>query len=657
MTDKWLTLTEIAELLSLTKGPVIRMAKLKNWPYRSYATRGGQERRYHLARLPEDVQAAYAERNGTTLEELRSRLKPASKPDKKMVIPRYSGRGARTGNIQNMDSFPEAYRTIAMLRVEVIKAYSRSGFTAARFVSAYANGEAVPGLRARLGPYGDISSQSSLYRWLERYQEHGMEGLVPQYRMRRGGNGASLPQEVKDRVEWLYLDTSRPSAASVIRDLEQYGLNCNGSIIRRYIKDIPAAVKVAGREGRDAYHKKFEAYKDRDFTAYKSMDCICGDYMTHDVICRIGQKMFRAKLCAFMDMRSRMIVGWSLQLTANSLGVIRSLQMCIERYGSARDVYVDNGKEFKNYWLCGDTWKERYTSVDPESLETDACILRECGMEIHFCLPYHGQSKPIERFWRTLHEMFDKHEITYVGSNTALRPEEMKVFQRTVNGIKKFDVELIPTFDDIRERIGNFMTYYNEKHHHTGQGMDEKTPLEVFQENAVPRRDIPENMRKYIFTRREIKTVQRNGITIDKMWYQSRELQEYFLTKGPGVKVEVRRGLDDVRTVSIFSMPERVYICDAEGGLENGSTEEDIRAVKKRIKEANLFLKKYNKAKPDYDKQSYKTPAELYAEEGRKVVGGEDLAASAPAGLALVKGKTKSGRTFEGLLGEVITVR
>jgi putative transposase len=188
-----------------------------------------------------------------------------------------------------------------------------------------------------------------------------------------------------------------------------------------------------GREGRDAYQKKFEVWRPRDFTVYKSMDCICGDYMTHDIICRIGQKLFRAKLCAFMDMRSRLIVGWSLQLTANSLGVIRSLQMCVETYGTARDVYVDNGREFKNYWLCGDTWKARYTNVDPESLELDACVLRECDMNIHFCLPYHGQSKPIERFWRTLHEMFDKYETTYVGSNTALRPEEMQVFQRTIN--------------------------------------------------------------------------------------------------------------------------------------------------------------------------------------------------------------------------------
>ncbi|MDR0583194.1 MAG: hypothetical protein LBG57_02435, partial [Treponema sp.] len=110
MIDKWLTVKEIAELLLRSRGWIIQRAKEEGWPYRSYAVRGGKERRYHLANLPEDVQAAYAVSIKTSLEELRARLKPASKPGKKIDIPRYSGRGARTGEIKNMDQFPQAYR-------------------------------------------------------------------------------------------------------------------------------------------------------------------------------------------------------------------------------------------------------------------------------------------------------------------------------------------------------------------------------------------------------------------------------------------------------------------------------------------------------------------------------------------------------------------
>jgi hypothetical protein len=62
MIDKWLTVNEIAALLSCSRGWIIQRAGGKEpWPYRSYAVRGGKERRYHLGNLPEDIQTAYAD--------------------------------------------------------------------------------------------------------------------------------------------------------------------------------------------------------------------------------------------------------------------------------------------------------------------------------------------------------------------------------------------------------------------------------------------------------------------------------------------------------------------------------------------------------------------------------------------------------------------
>jgi hypothetical protein len=58
MMEKWLTVDEIAQLMTTRR--VQQISKVKNWPYRSYAVRGGQERRYHIKDLPEDIQIAYA---------------------------------------------------------------------------------------------------------------------------------------------------------------------------------------------------------------------------------------------------------------------------------------------------------------------------------------------------------------------------------------------------------------------------------------------------------------------------------------------------------------------------------------------------------------------------------------------------------------------
>jgi len=47
MIDKWLTVNEIAELLSCSRGWIIQIAKQDDWPYRTYSVRDGKERRYH----------------------------------------------------------------------------------------------------------------------------------------------------------------------------------------------------------------------------------------------------------------------------------------------------------------------------------------------------------------------------------------------------------------------------------------------------------------------------------------------------------------------------------------------------------------------------------------------------------------------------------
>jgi len=315
--------------------------------------------------------------------------------------------------------------------------------------------------------------------------------------------------------------------------------------------------------------------------------------------------------------------------------------MTFRDYGLPESVYVDNGKEFKNYLLCGDQWKAQKTKIDPDLLDTDVGILAECGIKVVFCQAYHGQSKPIERFWRTFHERFDKFEITYTGSNTSDTPDESKVFRSGVEKIKKQNLHLIPTFEEIEARIGRFIKWYNEARSHSGQGMNDRPPMEVFKENAVPRRELPDHLKKYLFTLRYIRVVQRNGIELDGSLYCNKDFIAY-----NGQKVEVRRGLDDAGVVHIFSVPDRVYLFDAEHLALSGVPEEDIRKMSKLRKDMKGLEKKYNRKKAEYDKGVFKTPAETYAEEERMVVNGDPLVADEPPNLKLVEPANKKYRSL-----------
>jgi putative transposase len=217
--------------------------------------------------------------------------------------------------------------------------------------------------------------------------------------------GASLAQEEKDRLEWLWLDPNKPSVKMVLKILQDsYQIAIGEVTAYRYLSSIPKAVADSHRESKQYCQNHYDTYIIRDYTKLRPLEVINGDYMTKDFLCRKGNRVFRAHLCAFQDMHTRMILGWSLQETANSVGVVRALQMTFERYGLPETIVFDNGKELKNHWICGNVWKMRHTRVNPADLDADVGILIELGINVSFAQVWHGQSKPIERFWRTMHE-------------------------------------------------------------------------------------------------------------------------------------------------------------------------------------------------------------------------------------------------------------
>jgi transposase InsO family protein len=629
MINKWLTSNEIAQLLSTTNRWIQKRAIKENWLYRSYAVRGGKEHRYHITNLPEDIQTAYAASIKTTLTYLQSQLKPASKPDKKIDIPRFSGRGAKIREIKTIESTPEKYLQIAASRRKILEVYSASGLNPKQFLTAYNNGVIAADIRSRLGGFGEISSQSSLYRWLERYEQFGLTGLAPQYSSRRGGPGASLDERAKDLIQALYLDPHKPSIRTVERDIKQFGYDIHYSVINRYVNnEIPISVKTFYRMGEKAYHDRFDPYISRDYTLFQPMEWGCGDHHLFDFVIKHKGRIFRPWLTAFTDMRSRKITGWHIDIIPNTLTILRAYSMSVENCGTFDNLIIDNGKDFRSHWFAGSAWKDRKIKLDKDTCTLIEGVLHDCGTTARFCLPYRGQSKPIERFFGTICELFSKRMETYVGSNTATRPDEAKLYWGRINGRDKIEVTL--GLLQLQDRFAEFAEWFNNEWQHSGQGMDGKTPAQVFEEGWRPRKEISEEMRRYIFTRRENRTIQRNGVSIDGIEYYNPQMVQYI-----GSKVEVRRDIDKLGTVSIYNLPDRTYLFDAESDVlkDFGIPEENLRAQRTAQRTARNHLSKYAKQASEI-RQSVKSPAELMAEEAltfvdeRLVVNGSSVHSS-----------------------------
>jgi hypothetical protein len=357
MISKRLSASEIAKILSITVRSAQRRANKESWKRCLCNGNGRQRYRYRLADLPADVQAACAASLKLSLDELQQQIKPASKPDLKVVLSGYKPRSAKEEAVKPWDSCREDERDIAVQRQKIIETYENSGLGAKEFIRHYNENLIEPETKARLGRRGQLNSPSRFYEnWLRRYSVHGLEGLVPLYRD-RDGVCAGLSEEENTRFEYLYLDSAKPSVRAVLDSLPQYGISINEAAAYRYVRSIPDAVKDMYRKGADYFRNRYEVNIDRDYTLYKPMEIIVGDYMTHDVLCRIGEKIFRAKVAAFEDMRTRTIVGWSLQQTANSAGVVQALKMCFGKHGLPEVIYFDNGKEFKTTGYAGTNGK------------------------------------------------------------------------------------------------------------------------------------------------------------------------------------------------------------------------------------------------------------------------------------------------------------
>jgi hypothetical protein len=156
--------------------------------------------------------------------------------------------------------------------------------------------------------------------------------------------------------------------------------------------------------------------------------------------------------------------------------------------------------------------------------------------------------------------------------------------------------------------------------------MEGKTPDVVFEANRRTKRFIPPEFQKYVWTRRESRIIQANGVKVDDEWYFSEAMNAHI-----GEQVEIRISIDDIGAAYIFNQ-EGEYQYDAECGLlrDRGIAEENNRTVKRLRKSARKHIEKYQAAINEIRKDKKTRLEELREAEAAKpvalkVVNGEPL--------------------------------
>ncbi len=522
----WVNVNQVSKLLSITDRAVRRQVYNGVFEYRYITGRGkgGKVLQIALESLPQSAQDKY---NGI---------------DKPLDQSNY------------LTDFTVAQQEAAEKKCRIVRMFQSSGKSGKRFIEDY-NAES-----------GGTISLNQLYDWQKRLKEGGLPALVDTRGTSTRGK-SSISDEAWSLFCDLYLTQQKRSIALC------YGLvkakfpdiPSVSAFERRVKNELPELVLLRYREPikkfKDALPYHIRTKKDID-----SNDTWSSDHHTCDtfVLDKRG-KAVRLTLTVIVDIRSTKILSFKFRPSPGDTSVVK---MCLRdamiEFGIPKEFYTDNGKDYKSKELSSGE-------------ESDLTLTEVLGIKQIFAQPYHGQSKPVERFFRTFEESYGKLFKTYAGSNAVNRTDATRMTNKQLA-----KQSYIPTMDEYISHAADFVDQYNSSAS-TADEMDGKSPNEVYRENLHCKRKVNgmETVLSRLCGRFEERTVQRNGVNLLHNFYynDSGALLPYF-----GKRVIVNYDPEDLSEMLILDKETKRFICRVRPKAITPfrhATEEDIKTVKR----------------------------------------------------------------------------
>jgi hypothetical protein len=438
-------------------------------------------------------------------------------------------------------------------------------------------------------------SRGSLYKWRAAFRSAGDAGLIDGRALRYQQSKPSAAEPFLDFVKRLYLDQRRRSVIlcwelachqSDERGWEKRSL----AQTRRFISTIPAQVVALARHGRKGFETAAEPAIKRDYSGLASNEMWCSDHHRLDVFVNAGTleqpRIIRPWLTAWQDLRSRKIVGHILFAgDPNTQTILRAFVQGAQSHGLPTIAYVDNGKDYDSEQIQGRTKRQRRLNIDPQRITGAFQIL---SIQTMHAWPYHGQSKPIERFFGTVCERFSKLFETYCGKDTASKPDDLQ---------RHIDAGRAPLLADFAQ---SFQTWLDGDYHarvHTGDSMDGLCPAAAFDQHLTSKRALPIEMLRFACMERiGPVTVRRDGVRWHGMDYGGFDAQVQQLM---GRQVLLAIDPADVSAVHVLDLDGRL-LCQARANrsLPVRADRSDLSAAIREKRRVGRTSRAYMSARP-----------------------------------------------------------
>nr|MDD3082766.1 transposase family protein [Desulfobacterales bacterium] len=353
-----------------------------------------------------------------------------------------------------------------------------------------------------------------------------IKALTPKYGQNKNKLRAWSREAAKFAVN-LYMDQRNLNVSTVYREATNTALvegwktgsyDSLNNIIRRRINK---STQHLARKGKRSWEAAYQTKILRDYTEIGPNFMWCGDHHIFDVFVRVpdgkgGWVPMRPLITAWMDMKSRSIMGWVISFQPNSQCIAEALAHAIAdkndpnfpQHGLPASVYVDNGKDYQSKRLNGEEIKigqidypeiiEKYRPfgidlfyIDLKYDEKQDCWVKKRGQKEHVikgvrwggvyavlgvgcrrAIVYHPWSKSIERFFRIVAGNFSRLLPGWCGTNPQERPEKLKAELKAITPLL--------TIEEFCNRWYDWVTNVYHKTPHRGHGMNGRTPDQIF---------------------------------------------------------------------------------------------------------------------------------------------------------------------------------
>ncbi len=493
---------EIAVLLGISPQAVWQRAKKEGWESRPRKGRGGGKE-WLLSSMPESTRLAIRTAEERQALAVYEDTTPAPFD------------GITVAGTVNPGLLDESRRLKALARDDLVRLYldwqRKHGKTVEQtesFVIAYLGG-VWPELLAKLGRK---ISWKTIERWkLEQAKADSVLALVDRRGLAHRGR-SNLTQNHMTIILGTVLNPNAPYISACVREVQKKcvatGLyEPSDATIRRFVKAYTAECYdewTFFREGKKAWNDKCAISILRDWDLVEVGDVVIADGHTlnFETLDPETGKPKRMTLLLFYDGASNCPIGWEVMATENTACISSAFRRaCITLGKIPRVIYLDNGKAFRSKFFKGTSDFQQAGILG---------LYESLGCSVIHAWPYHGQSKTIERFFGTFHEM----EIltpSYTGNSIAAKPARMHrgetMHRKLYEKMGGRPLTLEETHIAIAQWFGEYVHRPQYRSHLKG-----KTPREVFEMGIGPGVDV--ERLTLLMLQKEIRTITKDGIKL-----------------------------------------------------------------------------------------------------------------------------------------------